>query len=435
MFEGDTQLTDMTPAMPDSTINMFGVNTDNPSLNTFGVLRNSFRNPSTELIPPVLPESPANMDPMTRTLSQAMIPQAPPVMVDYEVGSFRDTENLMTIVEDLNRDGVDITLEELAKANDLPVNPDGSPVDPFVQKGKVLKVPVQAGVTPPTEFMDAETKAMLDEMTPVNASYTVAEGVANSLRPFVRPDIIKNKSIQKNLFDLGYVEVGVADGIIGYNTKAALRNFQKENGLPVTGKADKETVKKLNSIDIKNESLEKKMERQIRHHEGTVPYPYKDSLGLWTIGNGHLIGDGSDAALEKSGYKKYTKKNPMPSSELTKIFKKDLNEHRKIAESYPFYNKMTEEGKRAMLDLTFNMGDFLNKKKPNGELVWKNLRAQLEAGNFEGAADNLASSLYARQVGDRAVTVTNLLRQADPNRNKSARPKIRPLGSPKGLDV
>ena len=66
-------------------------------------------------------------------------------MVDYEVGSFRDTENLMTIVEDLNRDGVDITLEELAKANDLPVNPDGSPVDPFVQKGEVIKVPVQSG--------------------------------------------------------------------------------------------------------------------------------------------------------------------------------------------------------------------------------------------------------------------------------------------------
>ena len=173
---------DRRAVMPDSTMNMFGVNTDNPRLNMFGVERKSFRNPTTQPIPPVLPESPANMDPMTRTLSQAMIPQAPPVMVDYEVGSFRDTENLMTIVEDLNRDGVDITLEELAKANDLPVNPDGSPVDPFVQKGEVIKVPVQSGIAPPTEFMDKETKAMLQETTPIKASYTLADQLANATR-------------------------------------------------------------------------------------------------------------------------------------------------------------------------------------------------------------------------------------------------------------
>ena len=66
---------DRRAVMPDSTMNMFGVNTDNPRLNMFGVERKSFRNPTTQPIPPVLPESPANMDPMTRTLSQAMIPQ------------------------------------------------------------------------------------------------------------------------------------------------------------------------------------------------------------------------------------------------------------------------------------------------------------------------------------------------------------------------
>jgi len=170
LFVDNNPNRDIRAVMPDSTMNIFGVNTDNPRLNMFGVERKSFRNPD-PFIPPVLPESPANMDPMTRTLSQAMIPQAPPVMVDYEVGSFRDTENLMTIVEDLNRDGVDITLEELAKANDLPVNPDGSPVDPFVQKGEVIKVPVQGGVTPPREFMDNETKAMLQETTPIKANY------------------------------------------------------------------------------------------------------------------------------------------------------------------------------------------------------------------------------------------------------------------------
>ena len=290
LFVDNNPNRDRRAVMPDSTMNMFGVNTDNPSLNMFGVLRNSFRNPTTELIPPVLPEAPANMDPMTRTLSQAMIPQAPPVMVDYEVGSFRDTENLMTIVEDLKRDGVDITLEELAKANDLPVNPDGSPVDPFVQKGEVIKVPVQAGVATPTEFMDKETKAMLQEATPIKSNFIkdnldkitssdlvkllrgeiTADEVAKNLGINVETDTdkittaVKKAGLgakqnvttantkenitayQTQLNNLGF-STGVADGAYGKNTANGIKRYQLHNGLKITGKMNEETAKRLNS--------------------------------------------------------------------------------------------------------------------------------------------------------------------------------------------
>lgn len=391
---------------------------NNPALNMFGVRRGFTRGTDMPDLS-VSPEAPANMDPLTRGLSQGILPIPDEPTAPYTI---RSGDTLSDIAKMTGT-----TVEELADINNI------EKVDE-IDAGVVIDIPIRRkpsglGSNPnSTEFMDAATKEMIENMTPVNASYTVGEAVGSALRPLVRPDVILNKGIQKDLFELGYVQVGGIDGIVGYNTRQALKAFQKENGLPVTGNADEETIKKLNSIDIKNESLDKKMERQIRHHEGTVPYPYKDSLGLWTIGNGHLIGDGSDSDLEKSGYKKYTKKNPMPSSELTKTFKKDLNKHKDIAESYSFYNDMSEEGKRAILDLTFNMGDFLNKKKTNGEYVWKNLRAQLEAGNYEGAADNLASSLYARQVGNRAVTVTNLLRQAEPKPNTSLKPKIKPLG-------
>ena len=149
--------------------------------------------------------------------------------------------------------------------------------------------------------------------------------------------------------------------------------------------------------------------RQLVVHEGQKNYPYKDTEGKWTIGVGHFIGD--DAALAKSGYSQYSEANPMSDAEVAALFNKDLEKHRKIAESYPFYADMSDEGKRAILDLTFNMGDFFNKKK-DGKYVWANLRRQLLAGEWDAAADNLASSKYARQVGQRAITVTNLLRQA-----------------------
>lgn len=160
---------------------------NNPTLNMFGVRRGFTGGPDMPDLS-VSPEAPANMDPLTRGLSQAMLPQASPEMVDYTVGSFRDKENLMTIVEDLNKEGVDITLEELAKANNLSVNDDGTPTNPFVQKGEVLKVPTTRKPTVPTEFMDNATKAMLREATPTKANYVLdtAYSLANQLRNFTK---------------------------------------------------------------------------------------------------------------------------------------------------------------------------------------------------------------------------------------------------------
>lgn len=49
---------------------------------------------------------------------------------------------------------------------------------------------------------------------------------------------------QEKLKDLGY-DPGRPDGILGKKTKAAIRHFQRDNGLPVTGKIDEQTKAKL----------------------------------------------------------------------------------------------------------------------------------------------------------------------------------------------
>lgn len=45
-----------------------------------------------------------------------------------------------------------------------------------------------------------------------------------------------------------------------------------------------------------------KLIKEVKGKEGFVSKPYKDSKGLWTIGYGNLIGDGSDASYKKSPY-------------------------------------------------------------------------------------------------------------------------------------
>lgn len=56
--------------------------------------------------------------------------------------------------------------------------------------------------------------------------------------------------MQKRLIALGYLE-GSADGDYGNMTKNAVKDFQKRNGLSVTGSVNSKTLAKLNSSDAK----------------------------------------------------------------------------------------------------------------------------------------------------------------------------------------
>jgi lysozyme len=135
----------------------------------------------------------------------------------------------------------------------------------------------------------------------------------------------------------------------------------------------------------------------IKQHEGVRTEAYKDTKGLWTIGVGHLIGDGSDAALEKSGYKGRS----LTPKEVDDLFDEDFAHHVKIAEKTPGWNLANNTGKAAMIDLAFNMGAWWQK--------FKNTAKSLANGDFAGAADGLTNSAWFTQVGKRARTVVAMI--------------------------
>jgi lysozyme len=133
----------------------------------------------------------------------------------------------------------------------------------------------------------------------------------------------------------------------------------------------------------------------IKRHEGSRNRPYKDSLGLWTVGIGHLIGDGK--TLPKEWDREFTQK------EINDLYEKDFAEHQKAAEKIPGYNNLNEKGKSALIDLTFNMG-------PKWYQKWPNFTRQLQDGDIEGAAKNLEGSIWYKQVGKRGPEIVALLR-------------------------
>lgn len=156
------------PFLPPSTINMFGVNTDNPRLNTFGVERKSFRGPD-PLELSVSPDVPANMDPLTRGLSQAMIPDPVVPTADYKTQA---GDTLFSIQKTLKENGINTTVEEIAEINDIGL--DGI----FgIKPGTELKLPM-----PNTDAAPKEVKAALEKLTPI--TMTEEKSLKEQLREY-----------------------------------------------------------------------------------------------------------------------------------------------------------------------------------------------------------------------------------------------------------
>jgi lysozyme len=151
----------------------------------------------------------------------------------------------------------------------------------------------------------------------------------------------------------------------------------------------------------------------IKRHEGVRNKPYKDSLGLWTVGVGHLIGDGKSLPPEWN--------RELSDKEVNDLFDKDFESHKDAATKIPGYEKLNDKGKSALIDLTFNMGPVWYKK-------WPNFTKNLAAGNVEGAANSLQDSKWYTQVGKRAAEIVALIREGgkpdtatpvEDNKNKS----------------
>ena len=75
----------------------------------------------------------------------------------------------------------------------------------------------------------------------------------------------------------------------------------------------------------------------IEKHEGVRLKPYKDSLGLWTVGVGHLIGDGK--SLPKEWDRTFS------NEEVNNMFEQDFAHHVDIAEKGPGYQAANDSAK------------------------------------------------------------------------------------------
>lgn len=128
-----------------------------------------------------------------------------------------------------------------------------------------------------------------------------------------------------------------------------------------------------------------KLLAQLRLHEGTGPVKngrfliYKDTVGKWTIGYGRNLTD-----------------RGISQSEADLFLTSDVMDHitRLIGaiDNPVLWESLDEVRQRVLADMAYNMGpDFIRK--------WPIFKGQLARHDFQGAADNMRKTAWARQVG------------------------------------
>ena len=158
-------------------------------------------------------------------------------------------------------------------------------------------------------------------------------------------------------------------------------------------------------------SGDKWIKNMVKKHEGSVPYPYKDTKGFWTIGVGHLMNPGAKKTLpkgfeayadNKGPYDKSNNRTPaLSQAEVDALLDKDYAHHKELAVKAPGYNLLNNLGKGAFVDLTFNMGKWWS--------IFKNARKAFESGDIRTGIKELVNSGWFEQVKGRARTVVGLL--------------------------
>jgi lysozyme len=118
----------------------------------------------------------------------------------------------------------------------------------------------------------------------------------------------------------------------------------------------------------------------LKHHEGVRVKPYQDAIGLWTVGVGHLIGDGK--TLPDAWNKTFT------MEEVNEILRKDIARFEVGVERLCPVG-LTQSRFDALVSISFNFG--------LGTLQRSSIRAKHNREDFEGAAD--AFLLYNKAGG------------------------------------
>ena len=137
------------------------------------------------------------------------------------------------------------------------------------------------------------------------------------------------------------------------------------------------------------EALMNRIKAQLVRHEGLRLKPYRCTAGKLTIGIGRNLED-----------------RGISQKEAYAMLERDIQDCEQwlIDEIPEVYNKLDEVRQSVLLNMCFNLGI-------KGLLEFKNTLAFIRAGDWERAANGMLASKWAKQVGKRAIELSELMRK------------------------
>lgn len=125
----------------------------------------------------------------------------------------------------------------------------------------------------------------------------------------------------------------------------------------------------------------------IEGHEAFRAKAYQDSNGVWTIGYGHNVQVMTISPRQAEIW-----------------LAQDVIAAEEAAKKFPEYAYLdTDARQNAFIEMVFNMG-------PGKVAEFKNMLNAIKQRRWDYAADCALDSLWARQVGQRAITLATMLR-------------------------
>lgn len=136
-------------------------------------------------------------------------------------------------------------------------------------------------------------------------------------------------------------------------------------------------------------TLLERIKEQLVRHEGLRLKPYRCTAGKLTIGIGRNLDD-----------------RGISQTEAYVLLDNDIqNCEKQLLDEIPeIYNTLDEVRKSVLLNMCFNLGI-------GGLLGFNNTLSFIVAGDWERAANGMLASKWAKQVGRRAIELSELMRK------------------------
>ena len=128
---------------------------------------------------------------------------------------------------------------------------------------------------------------------------------------------------------------------------------------------------------------------QLELHEGRRRFPYRDTVGKWTVGCGRNLTD-----------------KGLSEDEIDYLLQNDVRECLTDLDTFPWFAGLDPVRRNVVIDMRFNLG-------PSRFRQFKQTIAAIARGDYGKASEQMMKSLWHRQVGARARRLARMMKTGD----------------------